>query len=145
MTTPLDSLIEFSRGERDEALNRLAAALADARGAEAKVRLLVEYRTEYDARRAAAVAGGISALRLGTYVVFLAKLDAAIAQQQDIARQRGARAAAERTAWQDTEVRLQGYATLRARRAALAAVEEKRKEQKQNDEFAARALPAYAK
>ena len=123
--TPLDSLIEHARAQRDEALQRLARSLAASRAAEDKLGLLESYRAEYRERLAGATANGITVAQLRAYDLFLDKLDAAIEQQRAIARKQAESAAAGRTAWAGSESRLHGYRALRERRAASAAAAER--------------------
>jgi flagellar FliJ protein len=144
-SSPLDILLDYARSQRDGALGRLAAALAEARAADAKLALLAGFRDEYSARFDAATRRGMTGGELRTYSVFLDKLDAAIRQQQDIVARSAEQARSDRSAWQGKESRVRGYAALAARRGALAALDERRREQKQNDELALRGVAAFAK
>ncbi len=138
--TALDSLIDFARVQRDEALSRLAATLACARESSSRLALLLEYRGEYIARFAADSRKGMAALQLRNYFGFLNKLDAAIRQQQHDVSTENARVDHSREAWRSRESRLQGYAALQARRGAEHALRARRDEQKQTDEHAAQSV-----
>ena len=132
--TALDSLIDFARGQRDEALSRFAATLAASRALEERLALLVNYRDEYAVRLAATVRGGLTADQLRGFRLFLDKLELAIGQQQRAVRSQSEQQQHRRADWTDTESKLQGYATLRDRRRAVSAVRLRRDEQRGSDE-----------
>lgn len=136
--TPLDSLIEFARGQRDDALGRLAASLGQTREARQRLELLVGYRTDYAGRFSSLVRSGTTVAQLRNFRLFLDKLEQAICQQEVAVRSQAEREHRERDAWRSRESRLQGFSALRARRGAVAALDARRKEQKETDAHAAR-------
>lgn len=75
---------------------------------------------------------------LGNYHRFLGKLQQALNSQQQDVNQAGAAVTQSRDAWFATLQRLKAMELLRERRAAAAQLREKRLEQKQSDEYAAR-------
>ena len=134
--TALDSLIEFARGQRDDALSRFAASLSAARALEERLALLVGYRDEYAAQFAVSVRAGLTLDRLRGFRLFLEKLDQAIVQQKQALCSQSEQHFQRRADWTQRESRLQGYATLRERRRAVSALRERRDEQRGSDEHA---------
>jgi flagellar FliJ protein len=137
--TALDSLIQLARGQRDGALARFAAAMSDARTLGERLAVLLSYRSEYAARLAEGVSGGITAQRLRAFRLFLDNLDLAIRQQQQAILAQNELQSLRRADWAHTESRLKGYATLRDRRQAVRATRALRDEQRGSDEHAQRA------
>ncbi len=137
--TALDSLIEFARGQRDDALSRLAASLSAARALKDQLALLTAYRSEYAARLAATLRSGLTVEQLRGFRLFIDKLDLAIAHQQQVMHSQSEQQQLHRADWAQRESRLQGYATLRGRRQAVAAARSRREEQRGGDEQGRRA------
>ncbi|MFY9316977.1 MAG: flagellar export protein FliJ [Burkholderiales bacterium] len=135
--TALDSLIEYARGQRDDALARFAASVSASRALHDRLALLVNYRGEFVARLAAAVREGLTAEQLRGFRLFLDKLDLAIAQQQQAMHSQSEQHLQRRADWAQRESRLQGYATLRERRRAASAGRSRRDEQRSSDEHTA--------
>lgn len=142
--TALDSLIEFARGQRDDALARFAAAVSASRALEERLALLVNYRDEYAARLASNVRAGLTVEQLRGFRLFLEKLELAIARQRQAMRSQSEQHLQRRADWAQRESRLQGYATLRERRRAVSAVRSRRDEQRGSDEHARRAAARAA-
>jgi flagellar FliJ protein len=134
----LDSLIEYARSQRDDALARFAASVSTSRALRDRLALLVNYRSEYAARLAATVREGLTAEQLRGFRLFLDKLDLAIAQQQLAMHSQSEQHLRRRADWAQRESRLQGYATLRDRRRAESAGRSRRDEQRGSDEHAGR-------
>lgn len=121
-----------------EALRRLAELQDACRESESRLDLLRRYRDEYRAKLDAATANGMSALQLNNFRAFLARLEEAIAQQNaDVAHWRDV-VLRGRSDWQDAERRARSFGVLNDRRAAEMRHATARREQKQNDEYAAR-------
>lgn len=121
-----------------EALRHLAELQGACRESEARLDLLQRYRDEYRAKLDAATVNGMSALQLNNFRAFLAKLEEAIAQQDaDVAHWHDV-VLRGRTDWQDAERRARSFGVLNDRRAAQVRHTAERREQKQNDEYAAR-------
>ncbi len=132
--TALDSLIEFARAQRDDALSRFAASLSASRALKDQFALLTGYRSEYAARLAATVRAGLTVEQLRGFRLFIDKLDLAIAQQQQVMRSQSEQQVQHRADWTQRESRLQGYATLRERRQAVRTVRVRREDQRGDDE-----------
>src|SRR5690606_29946973 len=123
-----------------DALRRLSELMKACSESESRLTLLRRYRDEYRAKLDNATRTGVSALELSNFRSFLAKLDEAIAQQNaDVAHWQAA-VMRGRADWQKAERRARSYGVLNERRAEQARGREARVEQKQNDEYAARAV-----
>jgi flagellar FliJ protein len=139
MDNTLESLIEFAKGERDEALGLLSAALAQSRDAKGRLELLVRYRAEYAERMTQSASNGtVSAEQLRNFGAFLEKLERAIAQQQAAAAAQDEQVHTQRELWREREAQLAGYSQLKARRDAAENLRDRRAEQRQTDEHAGR-------
>lgn len=144
-TTALDSLIEFARGQRDDALSRFAASITQTRAAKERLSLLLGYRDDYAARLAAMARGGLTVGQLRNFRLFLDKLDLAIRQQQQAASSHTEHSAGQRANWTHSETRLLGYSSLLDRRRASDRLRLRRDEQRGTDEHASRVCAARSK
>jgi len=137
----LDTLIDLATKETDEAAKRLGRAIRTGDEAEQKLQLLLQYRNDYlDRFQASLQAGSLNAAAYRNYQLFLDKLDEAIKGQQRIVQDTQKRVGKERGAWQESERKRISYDTLAERALQARELKEARREQKQTDEFAARAL-----
>ncbi|MNS53797.1 Flagellar FliJ protein [compost metagenome] len=142
MATPsaLDTLIELATKETDEAAKRLGKCMKTAEESEQKLALLGQYRDDYAARFQQNLSTGLSALGYQNYQQFLGKLEQAISSQQLVVRDAHARVERERAAWQASERKRMSYGTLANRALKAKQLQENKRDQKQTDEHAARAL-----
>jgi flagellar FliJ protein len=140
MATPsaLDTLIDLAQRETDDAAQYLGEALRAGEEARQKLDLLQQYRDDYDARCQASLGQGISATHLLNFQAFMQKLEGAIAGQRKVVDDAQSRVARARAAWQRCEQKKMSFVTLAERADLATARRELRREQKQNDEFAAR-------
>ncbi|MEP7205434.1 MAG: flagellar export protein FliJ [Casimicrobiaceae bacterium] len=133
----------LAQEKRDACTQVLSEALAAARREEQKLQMLRTYQTEYGQRMSADSHGGIAATRLQNFRGFLAHLERAVEQQeqavhvaqQAVYRFQVALVAARRT--------VDSYQVLVDRQLAAAGVVQRRDQQKQQDEYASRALPRF--
>lgn len=136
----MQTLQERAEDATRDALCRLSESMKSCRESESRLELLRRYRDEYRMKLDSATRTGVSALELSNFRSFLAKLDEAIGQQDaDVAHWRAA-VMRSRADWQEAERRARSYGVLNERRAEQARGREARVEQKQNDEYAARAI-----
>ncbi|KIF82149.1 flagellar export protein FliJ [Noviherbaspirillum autotrophicum] len=142
MATPsaLDTLIELATQQTDEAAKRLGRAIRNSEDAEKKLQLLLQYRDDYMARFQTTLQAGLSASSYRNFQHFIDKLDEAIKGQQRVIQDAQGRVTRERGAWQDSERKRISYDTLATRAEKVRQLKESRRDQKQTDEFAARAL-----
>ncbi len=134
----LDTLIDLAHRETDDAAIRLGNALRAGEEARQKLDLLQQYRDDYTDRCQASLTQGISATHFMNFQAFMQKLDCAVAGQRKVVDDTQQRIADARAAWQRCEQKKMSFVTLAERAGQAAVHRELRREQKQNDEFAAR-------
>lgn len=138
MRNTFDTLIDLSQTKSDSAAVRLAKATTQLGESEQKSKVLRGYRDDYRARLDAAARRGATAADLANFRAFIAKLDEAVAQQdndENFWREQTARA---RTEWQTEQQQLQSFTTIASRRRSEHERAQSRREQKAQDEFASR-------
>jgi flagellar FliJ protein len=143
MTRAYATLIDLSRHRADAAaaqMGQLARRLDESQG---KRDMLASYRDEYRARLDAAARHGAALATLANFRAFVARLDDAVAQQEGEAAFWRERVAEARARWRGERRSLDAYAALSDRRAERAARAEARRDQRRQDEFAARIRPAF--
>jgi flagellar FliJ protein len=106
------------------------------RSAEATYATLDNFRGEYANRLRSVTRFDTTALEI--YHRFLGKLEHALDSQKNDVTQAGNAVEQSQSAWFATLQRLKAMELLRDRRTAAAQIRQKRQEQKQSDEFAAR-------
>lgn len=134
----LQTVLELMQRRTDDATLQLARLIAAEQDAKAKLDLLSQYRQEYAQRFQTTAQAGMSPLQWKNFQDFLARLDEAIAQQQQLVLQSQNRTVAGQAHWKAQRIRLQAIDTLSVRHAKAEAVKEGRREQKVVDEYAAR-------
>ena len=138
MNGPLETLLEIARRRCDEAARAVAQELAGQRALEQKAKVLEQYRAEYLLRQSAGGARDTDVATLRNFAGFLDKLDDAVGHAAREKADSQARVARAQAAWNDAKRTLEGYLALERREAARAGLRERRAEQRQQDEFAAR-------
>lgn len=134
----LHTLIELANKESDEAARLLGIALRADEEATQKLELLMQYRDDYAARCQSNLTSGISTTHFNNFQVFMQKLEHAIAGQQKVVSDARQRTAQARAAWQACEQKKMSFVTLAERASKDTARRELWRDQKQNDEHAAR-------
>ena len=134
----LQTVLELMQIRADDATLRLAQLIANERDANSKLGMLQQYRDEYAMRFRQAAQNGISPREWHNYQEFINRLEEAIdAQRQAVAMQ--ARHTADgQSHWQQQRKKLKAFDTLSDRHFASEEAREVRREQKTQDEFAAR-------
>lgn len=135
----LDTLIELATVATDEAAKRLGNAIRATDRAEKKLELLQKYRDEYSSRFQSRMAQGVSPMGYRNFQAFIGKLDEAIAGQQQVVDEAEKGVAREKGAWQESERKRMSYGTLANRQLQQELKVENKRDQKLNDEYAARA------
>ncbi len=140
MTKPfaLHTVLELMQRRADDATQQLARLIAAEQDAKAKLDILCQYREEYAQRFQVSAQSGMSPQQWKNFQDFLAKLDEAIAQQQQTVAQSHRQTGIGQAHWQAQRVRLKAIDTLSVRHHRSEQALEGRREQKQVDEFAAR-------
>lgn len=134
----LQTVLELMQVRADEATRKLAQLIAIERDAKNKLDMLAQYRDEYAARFRQAAQSGITQREWHNYQEFLNRLDEAIeAQGQTVALQ-ARNTAAGQALWQQQRKKLKAIDTLSERHFASENALEQKREQKTQDEFAAR-------
>lgn len=136
----MHTLIELATRETDDAAKRLGQAIRAHDEARQKLTLLSEYRDDYAARFQASMAVGLSASGYRNFQLFIDKLDRAISGQQAVVAAAQTRIDTVRGAWQASERKRMSYDTLAQREQKKVQLQANKRDQKQTDEHAARAL-----
>jgi flagellar protein FliJ len=134
----LQPLLDLAQTRTDEAARRLGELVAAERDLEQKLKLLEDYRHEYNERFAQAARDGLSPDAWRNYSAFIGRLDDAIGAQRKIVQQSKNRTADGQQAWLQQRNKLKAFDTLAHRHQTLIARDELRQEQKASDEHAAR-------
>ena len=138
-TPPWDRLKDLAAKRRDAEAQRLSAAVRARDEAETRLAMLVSYRADYHDRLSAASRGGIDREALRNYQAFLAQLERAIRQQEDVLALAERSVQGVREQWDAERVRVESFQALDERHVATRARAEDRQAQKLTDEWAARA------
>ena len=140
MATPsaLETLIELATSATDEAAKRLGNAIRATDKAEKKLALLQQYRADYSARFQAKMAQGVSPMDYRNFQAFIDKLDAAIDGQQQLVKDAENGVVREKGAWQASERKRMSFDTLANRAVKAEQKRDNQRDQKLNDEHAAR-------
>lgn len=133
----MEALIRLAARKVDDAAQALALRTGREREAIAKLKLLADYREDYFVRFGAQAAAGLAEAQLANYRAFLARLEAAIAEQQRVVDDARAAVAAAQAQWQTEQQRLKSYEVLDERRRRRDRVVGARREQREQDEYAA--------
>lgn len=134
----LATLLELANQACDEAAKRLGVVLRTSEEANQKLDLLLQYRNDYALRCQSNLANGISTTHFHNFQVFMQKLDHAIAGQQKVVSDAKERTEQARAAWLSSEQKKMSFTTLADRANKEIAHRELWRDQKQNDEHAAR-------
>jgi flagellar FliJ protein len=137
---PLQTLLELSHSNLDEAARKLGRLLANEQETEKTLALLERYREEYEERFRQAAHEGLSREQWGNYRAFLGRLDEAIAQQRALVAASKRRTADGQREWLDKRKRVKAFDTLSQRHRANAAHEAAKREQHLLDEHAAKSF-----
>ena len=139
-TSTLDTLIDLATDERDAAASALGRLQQARRASEQKLQALVDYRAEYQRRFDDAMASGMSMSSLQNYQRFVASLEQAIDHQRRALDTSERHVETGNSNWRARQRRLNSFDVLATRRRDAAAKTEAKREQRQTDEFASRAL-----
>ena len=134
----LQTVLELMQVRTDEATRKLAQLIANERDAKTKLDMLMQYRDEYATRFRQAAQGGITQREWHNYQEFLNRLDEAIEAQRQMVALQAKNTAAGQVFWQQQRKKLKAIDTLSERHYANENVQEQKREQKTQDEFAAR-------
>jgi flagellar protein FliJ len=139
-------LIDLAQSRTDDATRRLGGLTTQCNQIDTQLLVLVQYRDEYCRRYEASVKNGISATDWRNFQEFLAKLDKAIAQQQQALLHAKNGLEAGQQAWHSARRTLKSYDTLSQRRVRTEREREAKRDQKETDEYASKSIakdPTY--
>ncbi len=135
---PLNTLADLAQDSTDKAARELGRLQGLRTQAEQQLNALTQYRHEYRARMQAIAAEGMTSSRWHDFSRFLDSLDHAIRQQNAALAKAEADLLAGRANWQQQKRRLNSFDTLIARAETREQQISARREQRANDEYAAR-------
>ena len=140
MTRPfsLQTVLDLMQARTDEATRNLARLIANEKDAKAKLDMLMGYRDEYAGRFRAAAQNGLTQREWQNFQHFLGRLDEAIEQQRRTVAMQERNTVAGQLQWQQQRKKLMAFDTLSERHFASENAKEMKREQKLQDEFAAR-------
>jgi flagellar FliJ protein len=133
---PLQPVMDLARNGADAATARLGQAMQALMDADRKLKTLLEYRDEYQAKFRDSVATGIDGGNWHNFHLFLAKLEAGIESaraQADAAREAAQQAQAQ---WQEQQRKLKAYGVLADRHEREQQTIAARREQRETDDRA---------
>jgi flagellar FliJ protein len=130
----LQSVMDLARNDADAATIRLGQAMQRLQDADRKLKTLLDYRDEYQAKFRDSVTTGIDSAGWQNFHRFLAKLDAGIeAARAHADTLRGAARHAQ-DEWQEHQRRLKAYHVLAERHERAEANRDARREQREVDD-----------
>jgi len=140
MTKPfsLQTVLELMQTRADDATQMLARLIASERNAKDKLDMLQKYRDDYASKFRLAAQNGLSPGEWRNYQEFLNRLDEAIDAQSRAVALQAQRTASGQSHWQQQRMKLKAFDTLSERHYASENALELKREQKNQDEFAAR-------
>ncbi len=138
--TQLQVLADLAEHRSHAAARNLALLNSQGERSEEKLRLLEAYLQEYRARLEESVREGLDGERLRNYLAFISRVERAIAEQSAEVDKDKARIEQGKQRWQEEERQRKTFETLIERRSREIKLARARREQSQNDEFAARTV-----
>ncbi len=138
---PLQTILELMQDRADEATQQLARLIAAEQDAKKKLDMLLQYRDEYAARFSEAAQNGLSPVQWKNFQDFLARLDEAIVSQRKVVAQQELNTKEGQQNWQQHRKKLKAFDTLADRHYSSENAKESKRDQKLQDEFAARGKP----
>jgi flagellar FliJ protein len=133
---PLQPVMDLARSGADAATVRLGQAMQTLMDADRKLKTLLDYREEYQARFRDSVANGIDSGGWRNFQLFLAKLENGIESaraQADAARESARQAQLQ---WQENQRKLKAYGVLADRHEREQQSIAARREQRETDDRA---------
>ncbi len=135
---PLQTLLDLSQTRMDDAARKLGQLLSSEQEVEKTLALLEQYREEYETRFRQAAQNGMSREEWGNYQSFLGRIDEAISQQASIVTASRQRTMNGQKEWLDKRNQVKAFDTLSQRHKSDEVHTESRREQRTQDEHAAK-------
>ncbi|CAM5340374.1 flagellar export protein FliJ [Eoetvoesiella caeni] len=136
-SNPLDTLIELTLNQAEQAERKLRLLTAERRNAQEQLSTLHVYRQDYAERLMKSTESGMSASNYHNFRQFIATLDEAISQQNRVVAHIDLKIEAGKKHWYAEKRRLSSFETLQARKKQQQRVVDNRNEQRANDEISA--------
>ena len=134
----LQPLLDLMQTRTDEAARRLGQLISAEHNQKSRLKLLEEYREEYNQRFRVSSQAGMTPLAWANFMDFLGRIDEAIAQQRQIVTNSERETVQGQDHWREQNKRLKAIDTLSDRHTASERYLEGKREQKLQDEFSAR-------
>ena len=134
---PLEVVMDVTRKQADAAAALLGQLRTKERAAAETLQMLESCRQEYEARFARTSQTGLGNEQWRNYQEFLAKLQQAIVQQNDVLKKCAAECVAATQEWQQARIKLKSFDVLYERHQRGEAQRESRSEQRAQDEHSA--------
>lgn len=136
-TSSLNILIDLAKDGATEAGKQLQLLTTERSKAESQLSMLHDYRLDYAQRLQKATETGLSASNYHNFRQFIATLDEAISQQNNIVAQMDVRIEKGRQQWYAEKRRLSSFETLQSRQSRQQLARANRSEQLTSDELSA--------
>jgi flagellar FliJ protein len=136
-TSSLNILIDLAKDGAAEAGKQLQLLTTERSKAESQLSMLHDYRLDYAQRLQKATETGLSASNYHNFRQFIATLDEAISQQNNIVAQMDVRIEKGRQQWYAEKRRLSSFETLQSRQSRQQLARANRSEQLASDELSA--------
>lgn len=131
----LQAVLELAQRQSADAVAKLGALNTELAGSEAKLKLLLHYRDEYQVRFRSAAARTIDSAGWKNFHDFMAKLDEAIEQQRSAVAHSRERMLSGQREWHAKRRKAQAFDTLAERHEANVARHEARREARVADDL----------
>lgn len=136
----LSTLIEIAENEVENAAKNLGRMIKARDDANEQLNLLNQYRSDYEIRFQSNAKQGLNVTQFTNFQAFIIKLDQAVEGQKKLIQDAEYRIEIAKKNWQECEKKRLSYKTLIDRNAASELKKENKRDQKQTDERATRAL-----
>lgn len=136
----LSTLIELAENEVENAAKNLGRMIKARDDANEQLNLLNQYRSDYEIRFQSNAQQGLNVTQFTNFQAFIVKLDQAVDGQKKLIQDAEYRIEIAKKNWQECEKKRLSYKTLIDRNAANELKKENKRDQKQTDERATRAL-----
>jgi len=135
---PLQIVLELMQERADDATKLLAKLIALEQDAKKTLEMLLDYRDEYAVRFSKAAQNGLNQCEWRNFQEFLSRLDEAIDSQRKVVEQQVHNTKDGQKNWHYHRKNLKAFDTLADRHYSRENIKEIKRDQKIQDEFAAR-------
>lgn len=136
-TRQLHTLIDMAHTHVDEAADAFRLSRQSHEQASQQLSILQDYRRDYELRLQASAHNGVGVSSYLNFTQFIATLDKAISQQNQVVAQMDQKRDESHAFWQSKKQRLSAFETLEQRYSQQQISRERKQEQRHEDELAA--------